>query len=141
MPCYAPKYSIYKNPTPVSINSIFGAKSYLANNDVGSAESVPKLRSGEKYQALHLLRRLHACHRGVDEAKGIGVVADVESNTNDNNHAYHNNDATCQFSLAETARLRDAVIKREMGRDWTQQNVSVREIVRAHTHTYTGPFV
>lgn len=34
MPCYAPTYSIYKNPTPTAIEDIYGAKAYLASDGV-----------------------------------------------------------------------------------------------------------
>ena len=56
------------------------------------------IRIAPKQQALHLLRRMHACHRGVTEALGDG--------------------GGCQFSLADTVRFREAVIDREMGDDW-----------------------
>ena len=71
---------------------------------------------GQKYQALHLLRRLHACHRGVPNAKGIGVGSGDASPPPNNN---------CQFSVEDTARLRDAVIRREMERDWGHINEGI----------------
>lgn len=40
MPCYAPTYSIYKNPTPTAIEDIYGAKAYLASDGVPLDEAV-----------------------------------------------------------------------------------------------------
>ena len=105
MPCYPPKYpdltyGPHKNPVPAAIDEVYAAAKYLRYD--GAAEddlTVPDIRIGYKYQALLLLRRLHACHRGVAQAQGIGVGADGKA------------DAGCQFSLEDTVRLRDAVIR------------------------------
>lgn len=86
----------YKTCQAAPLTSIDAHKSaalYLA------ATPPSAIISDHKKGALHLLRRLHACHRGVGEALLPGATA-------------------CQFSLADTARLRAAVISREMGRDW-----------------------
>ena len=80
---------------------------------IGSNNKPKPISTEHKKRALHLLRRSHACHRGVAEAmhwpaKGTaGGGAQVTR--------------ACQFTLPDTVRLRNAVIHREMGEDWGYQ--------------------
>jgi len=54
--------------------------------------------------ALHLLRRLEACHRGDIPASG-GAAGGGKNRP-------------CQFSESEAARLREIILDRELNKDW-----------------------
>ena len=86
--------SIVSSSGGSTIDAHWAAAKYLDS-------SSSTLRPFERIAALHLLRRLHACHY-----RGIG------------GYSSWGPQQVCQFSEQETSRLRSAVITRELHLDW-----------------------
>jgi hypothetical protein len=90
-------------------------ESQLDFNDIGEHWAATLYLTGEslssykRESALHLLRRLDACHRGHISHSGGGDTT-VGSQR-------------CQFNESETARLRVAVLQRELVQDWGDLSV------------------
>lgn len=90
-----------------TVDSHWAAAFYL---DPAKASS--SIRPFERKSALHLLRRLHACHY-----RGLGKMASWARVTSGGGGGEDQDTKGCQFNLTETVRLREAIIAREMA-DW-----------------------